>query len=142
MENNVIKENYFDVINNREITAIAKSEILPTIRMDRNLLLPAVIPYRELSMVEVKQKFNTLKQDRAWTSVIRFAKILFKFFAKTARLFFLLITSIAAFIGVSTLIVASIAIITKNIVNSFYDVKPQDEDYTYSIFQVKDQELK
>ena len=130
MENNIIKGSYLEVLPEKEIIKSNNSNILPIIKADNNLLLPVIMPKKEMGLIEIKKNFNILKKHKNIT------KILLKAIAKFIRFCFMAIASIVGFIGVSVLIIMSTAIITKNIVNSYYGTTPQ-EDTTYSIFKMK-----
>ena len=111
MENNIVKENYLEVLPSQDVIKNKKTNLLPVVKSDNNLLLPVIIKNKELALIEIKKEYSNLKEH------------------KTA--------SVIGFIGVSILIVMSTAIITKNIVNSYCGTTPQS-DTTYSIFQMKD----
>jgi hypothetical protein len=137
MENNIIKENYLEVLPNQKLIKTVECEALLTLEEDKNLLLPVIIPKKELSLVEIKKDLNGLKEHTAITALLKFTKKLVKILAKFVRFCFIASSSIIGFVGVSALIVMSTAIITKNIVNSHCGSTPQN-DTTYSIFKMKD----
>lgn len=136
MENNIVKESYLEILPNQGIIENKNAHILPTIKENSNLLLPVIIQKKELGLLEIKNEFNNLKEHKT-SIILKIAKILAKTLAKFVRLCFIATASVIGFVGVSVLIVMSTAIITKNIVNSYYGTTSQD-DTTYSIFQMKD----
>lgn len=138
MENNGIKENYLEVLNEQEIVKTTESEVLPAMIVDRNLLLPVIIQNKVLDLVEIKTEFNNLKENKTLTALLKFMKNVIKVLAKMVRFSFIFVANAIIFAGVATTIVATIAIVTKNIVNSYYDIKPS-EDTTYSIFKMKEE---
>lgn len=137
MENNIVKENYLEVLPNQEILKKEELNILPTIIPDNNLLLPVIIQKKELALIEIKKELNNLKKHKTAIKILNVAKVLVKAVAKFIRFCFIASASLIGFLGVSALIVMSTAIITKNIVNSYYGTTPQ-KDTTYSIFKMKD----
>lgn len=141
MENNIIKESYLEVLPNQEIIKKDELNILPTIKSDTNLLLPVIIQKKELALIEIKKEFNNLKEHKSAVKILKVAKALAKALSKFVRFCFIASASVIGFVGVSVLIVMSTAIITKNIVNSYYGTTPQ-KDTTYSIFQMKDDSSK
>lgn len=136
MENNIVKESYFEVLHGKEITKNDEKNILPTIKQDSNLLLPVIIQKKELALLDIKKEFYNLKEHKTAIRILKMVKVLAKTVVKFVRFCFISIASVIGFIGVSVLIVISTAIITKNIVNSYYGMTPQ-QDTTYSIFQMK-----
>lgn len=137
MENNIVKESYLEVLPNQEMMKSTKTEVLPALASDRNLLLPVIIPKKELALVEIKKELNNLKEHKTIIGLLKFTKNVAKILAKLVRFCFIASAGVVGFLGVSALIVMSTAIITKNIVNSYYGSTPQ-EDTTYSIFRMKE----
>lgn len=137
MENNIIKENYLEILPGQEIIKNNNPNMLPIIKVDNNLLLPVIMPKKELGLVEIKKDLNHLKEHKTVTKILKVAKAVAKTLGKFVRFCFITTASIVGFVGVSVLIVMSTAIITKNIVNTYYGTPPQ-EDTTYSIFKMKD----
>ena len=138
MENNIIKENCIDVIKEQGVITVSNPEVLPAISMNRNFLMPLVVPYRELSMLEVKREFYTLKYNKTWQHLLKFIKVLAKFLASAVRFLFLSTTNIVTFVGVSAIIITSIAIVTKNTINSYYDAKIQYDETEFSIYKIRE----
>lgn len=136
MENNVVKENFLEIIKSREITKTAEPNVLPMVIEDKSTLLPIIIP--DISITEVKREYNTLKENKTLSSLMRFIKCLIKFLAKTVRFFYISMSNIVILACMAVIIVTSIAIVTKNVVNSYYNIE-QPEDYTYSIFEMKEE---
>ena len=104
------------------------------------LLLPVIIEKKELALIEIKQEYQKLKEHKTATALLKFAKTVVLTLAKFTRFCFLSVASVIGFIGVAILIIASTAIITKNIVNSYYGITPE-KDTTYSIFKIKDDKI-
>lgn len=140
MENNIVQKNYLEVLPNQNIVTKEETNLLPAIKNDRNLLLPVIIEKKELALIEIKEDYNKLKEHKTFLGILKFIKKVIIILAKFVRFCFLAITSVIGFVGVAILIVASTAIITKNIVNSYYGITPE-EDTTYSIFQMKDDKI-
>lgn len=137
MENNIIKENYLEVLLSQEIIKNEELNILPIIKQDPSLLLPVIIQKKELALIEIKNEISNIKGHKIIIGILKIIKILAIALAKFIRFCFIASASIVGFVGVSALVVMSTAIITKNIVNSQYGSTPQ-KDTTYSIFQMKD----
>ncbi|MBO5349624.1 MAG: hypothetical protein J6A89_07405 [Clostridia bacterium] len=137
MENNIIKENYLEVLPSQEIIKNEELNILPIIKQDPSLLLPVIIQKKELALIEIKNEISNIKGHKIIIGILKIIKILAIALAKFIRFCFIASASIVGFVGVSALVVMSTAIITKNIVNSQYGSTPQ-KDTTYSIFQMKD----
>lgn len=140
MENNITQKNYLEILPNQNIIENKKENLLPVIRHDKSLLLPAIIEKKELALIEIKQEYQKLKEHKTALALLNFAKAVILTLAKFTRFCFLTIASIIGFVGVAVLIIASTAIITKNIVNSYYGITPEP-DTTYSIFKMKDDKI-
>ena len=140
MENNITQKNYLEILPNQNIIENKKENLLPVIRHDKSLLLPVIIEKKELALIEIKQEYQKLKEHKTALALLNFAKAVILTLAKFTRFCFLTIASIIGFIGVAVLIIASTAIITKNIVNSYYGITPEP-DTTYSIFKMKDDKI-
>lgn len=136
MENNIVKESYLEVLPSQEIINNEIDNTLPSVNIDRNLLLPVIVNKKEVALIEIKKEINNLREINGVTQILKAVKILAKVLAKLVRFCFISTASIISFVGVSILIVMSTAIITKNVVNSYYGSTPQ-KDTTYSIFQMK-----
>lgn len=137
MENNIVKENYLEVLPSQDVIKNKKTNLLPVVKSDNNLLLPVIIKNKELALIEIKKEYSNLKEHKTALGLLKFIKSVTKILAKSVRFCFVASASVIGFIGVSILIVMSTAIITKNIVNSYCGTTPQS-DTTYSIFQMKD----
>ena len=140
MENNITQKNYLEILPNQNIIENKKENLLPVIRHDKSLLLPVIIEKKELALIEIKQEYQKLKEHKTALALLNFAKAVILTLAKFTRICFLTIASIIGFVGVAVLIIASTAIITKNIVNSYYGITPEP-DTTYSIFKMKDDKI-
>lgn len=140
MENNITQKNYLEILPNQNIIENKKENLLPVIRHDKSLLLPVIIEKKELALIEIKQEYQKLKEHKTALALLNFAKAVILTLAKFTRFCFLTIASIIGFVGVAVLIIASTAIITKNIVNSYYGITPEP-DTTYSIFKMKDDKI-
>lgn len=136
MENNIVKENYLEVLPSREIIAKKESNILPVVK-DTSSLLPVIIKQKELALVEIKKEFYNIKKHHSFKGILKFIKNVAKLLVKLIRLCILSSLRVIGFVAVSAIVVITTAIITKNIINSYYGVEPQ-EDVTYSIFNMKD----
>lgn len=137
MENNIIQNTFLEVLPNQEVIKKEETNILPNIKYDRNLLLPVVIPKRELALIEIKKEPIILENHKDASKVLHVAKTVAKAFSKVVRFCFIASASVVGFVGVSALIVMSTAIITKNIVNSYYGTEPE-KNTTYSVFKMKE----
>ena len=124
MESNITQKNCLEILPNKNIIENKKENLLPVIRHDKNLLL----------------EYQKLKEHKTATALLKFAKTVVLTLAKFTRFCFLSVASVIGFIGVAILIIASTAIITKNIVNSYYGITPE-KDTTYSIFKIKDDKI-
>ena len=140
MESNITQKNCLEILPNKNIIENKKENLLPVIRHDKNLLLPVIIEKKELALIEIKQEYQKLKEHKTATALLKFAKTVVLTLAKFTRFCFLSVASVIGFIGVAILIIASTAIITKNIVNSYYGITPE-KDTTYSIFKIKDDKI-
>lgn len=136
MENNIVKENYLEVLPNQEIIVKKEIDILPVVK-DTNSLLPVIINQKELALIEIKKELYNIKQHHSLKGVLTFIKNVAKILAKLVRLCILASIKIISFAIVSAIVVITTTIITKNIINSYYGVQPK-EDVTYSIFDMKD----
>ena len=103
-------------------------------------MLPVIIQKKELALIEIKEEYKKLKEHKTALAMLKFVKAVVVTLAKFTRFCFLTIASVIGFIGVAILVIASTAIITKNIVNSYYGITPEP-DTTYSIFKMKDDKL-
>ena len=140
MENNITQKNYLEILPNQSIVEKNNTNLLPVLKSDKNSLLPVIIKSKELALIEIKEDFNKLKKERSEIGLLKFAKNLAILLAKFVRFCFLTTASVIGFVGVAVLIIASTAIITKNIVNSYYGITPEP-DTTYSIFKMKDDKI-
>lgn len=140
MENNIIKNNYLELVPNKNIIEKKEANLLPVVKTDKNLLLPVIIQKKELALIEIKEEYKKLKEHKTALAMLKFVKAVVVTLAKFTRFCFLTIASVIGFIGVAILVIASTAIITKNIVNSYYGITPEP-DTTYSIFKMKDDKL-
>lgn len=141
MGNNVIKENCLEIMPNQEIKVKQEENILPQVKIDNSMLLPVIIKDKELALVEIKNEINILKENKTLVGLLKFVKATVKILAKLVRGLFMASAGVIGFVGVSILVIVSTAIITKNIVNSYYGASTE-VDSTYSIFQMKDNETK
>ena len=139
MENNIIKDNYLSVVDNKGVIATAQSDIIPIINRDNRMLLPVIVPVRELSLVEVTRELNDYRLNKTLENLAKLTKALLRFMVKLAKAIALISTNIAIFICTSIIIVSSVAVITKNIVNSFYDAKVVERIKDYSVFEIKEE---
>ena len=135
MENNIVKENYLEIIKNREIIQTVEPNVLPMVVEDRSTLMPVIIT--DYPMIEIKTDNSSLKENKKGNLSIRLLKFLAKFFAKTVRFSYIAISNIIVFAATAVVIVASIAVITKNAVNAYYNIE-QPDDSTYSVFEIRD----
>jgi hypothetical protein len=138
MDNNFVKENCLEIIPSQELIEVKTQKALTESNMeDKNMLLPVIVQCKELALIEVKNEITTLKEHKNPIGVLKFVKATVKILAKAIRTLFMASASVIGFIGVSILVIVATAIITKNIVNSYYGSTP-DTDITYSIFKMKD----
>lgn len=137
MENNIIKDNYLSVVDNKGVIATTQSEIIPIINRDNRLLLPVIVPVRELSLVEVTRELNDYKLNKTLENLAKLTKALLRFMIKLAKAIALVSTNIAIFICTSIIIISSVAVITKNVVNAFYNAKVVERLDDYSVFEIK-----
>lgn len=140
MENNVVKENYLEVLPSQEIITRKEVNTLPIIK-DTSSLLPVIVNQRELALIEIKKEFYNIKKNHSLKGILKFIKNVAKLLLKLVRLCILSFIRIVTFIAVSAIVVTTTTIITKNIINSYYGIEPQ-EDITYSIFNMKDDSSK
>lgn len=138
MENNVIKENYLEVLPNNKLISKYEKNKLPLIK-DNKELLPVVVDKRELALIEIKKEFSEVKKNKSIIGVLKFLKKALILFAKFIRWSILTSSKIVAFAVVSAIIVISTTIITKNIVNSKYSTDFSKDKSTYSIFKIKEE---
>lgn len=136
MENNIVKENYLEVLPNQEIIVKKELDKLPVVK-DTNSLLPVIIKQKELALIEIKKELYNVKQHHSLKGVLKFIKNVAKISAKLVRLCILACIKIISFVAISAIVITTTTIITKNIINSYYGVEPK-EDFTYSIFDMKD----
>lgn len=139
MENNIVKDNYLNVINGRDIVTTTQSDIMPIINTDNRLLLPVIVPVRELSLVEVTRELHDYRLNKTMENLAKLTKALMRFLIKLAKVLLVASTNIAIFVCTSIIIVSSVAVITKNIVNSFYDTKTVQRLDDYSIYEIKEE---
>lgn len=135
MENNIVKENYLEIIKNREIIQTIEPNVLPMVVEDRSTLMPVIIT--DYPMIEIKTDNSSLKENKKGNLSIRLLKFLVKFLAKTIRFSYISISNIIVLAATAVVIVTSIAVITKNAVNAYYNIE-QPDDSTYSVFEIRD----
>lgn len=135
MENNIVKENYLEIIKNREIIQTIEPNVLPMVVEDRSTLMPVIIT--DYPMIEIKTDNSSLKENKKGNLSIRLLKFLVKFLAKTVRFSYIAISNIIVLAATAVVIVTSIAVITKNAVNAYYNIE-QPDDSTYSVFEIRD----
>lgn len=135
MENNIVKENYLEIIKNREIIQTIEPNVLPMVVEDRSTLMPLIIT--DYPMIEIKTDNSSLKENKKGNLSIRLLKFLVKFLAKTIRFSYISISNIIVLAATAVVIVTSIAVITKNAVNAYYNIE-QPDDSTYSVFEIRD----
>ena len=135
MENNIVKENYLEIIKNREIIQTVEPNVLPMVVEDRSTLMPVIIT--DYPMIEIKTDNSSLKENKKGNLSIRLLKFLVKFLAKTVRFSYIAISNIIVLAATAVVIVTSIAVITKNAVNAYYNIE-QPDDSTYSVFEIRD----
>ena len=135
MENNIVKENYLEIIKNREIIQTIEPNVLPMVVEDRSTLMPLIIT--DYPMIEIKTDNSSLKENKKGNLSIRLLKFLVKFLAKTIRFSYISISNIIVLAATAVVIVTSIAVITKNAVNAYYNIE-QPDDSTYSVFEMRD----
>ena len=140
MENNVVKENYLEVLPSQEIITKKENDMLPIVK-DTNSLLPVIVNQRELALIEIKKEFYNIKKNRSLKGILKFIKFVAKLLLKLVRLCIMSSIRIITFAAVSAIVVITTTIITKNIINSYYGVELH-EDTTYSIFNMKDDSSK
>lgn len=139
MENKIVTDNYLNVINGRDIVTTTQSDIVPIINTDNRLLLPVIVPVRELSLVEVTRGLHDYRLNKTMENLAKLTKALMRFMIKLAKVLLVAATNIAIFVCTSIIIVSSVAVITKNIVNSFYDTKAVQRLDDYSIYEIKEE---
>ncbi len=138
MENNGIKENYLEVLSEKNITTITEPETKPALVEDRSLLLPAIIPVGPTELISNNNvtEISTKLRKRLF---VKYLKIIAKALLRFIRACFLVSANAALFAGVAIIIAVSSTIVTKNIVNSKYNAKPASDD-TYSIYKIREEE--
>ena len=116
MENNIVKENYLEIIKNREIIQTIEPNVLPMVVEDRSTLMPVIIT--DYPMIEIKTDNSSLKENKKGNLSIRLLKFLVKFLAKTVRFSYIAISNIIVLAATAVVIVTSISWITKNTINT------------------------
>ena len=71
MENNIIKENYLEVLPSQEIIKNEELNILPIIKQDPSLLLPVIIQKKELALIEIKKEISNVKQHKIIIGILK-----------------------------------------------------------------------
>lgn len=138
MENNAVKENFLEITKSKEIVTTIAPNVLPVIAEDRSALLPMVIPDIKITFADLKKQYQALENHKTQSRLKRFIKTLIKFIAKMVRFSYLLTSNIIIIISVAVVIVTSIAIITKNAVNAYYNIE-QDDEHTYTVFEMRNE---
>lgn len=144
MENNTLKENYLEIIQQESMVLEKEKNNLPVLK-DSKELLPVIIEKKELALITINKELNTIKQNRIFVAIMNglvgFMKLL-KFsvmsFVKLIRWSILASTRIISFVIVSALVLLSTTIITKNIVNSYYGTDQKNDEASFSVFKIKD----
>ena len=139
MENNVVKDNYLSVIDSRDVLATTQSDVIPIVNKDNRLLLPVIIPVRELSLVEVTRELHDYRLNKTMEGLAKLTKALLRFMIKLSKAMLMAATNLAIFICTSIIIVSSVAVVTKNIVNSVYNAKIDQRIEDYSVFEIKEE---
>ena len=138
MENNVVKGNCIEIVQNQNIVTDFEENKLPIIINNENLL-PVIIIEKELALERIKEKNNINKKYNVSNIIWNFIKKALFLFAKLIRLCVIAIAKMIGFIIISAIIVISTTIITKNIINFYCNKgKTTTESSSYSVFNVKD----
>lgn len=136
MENNVVKSNCLEVLDNNDVITMQKTEALPVVVEDRRMLLPVLIPKDDDVAIAIQNLRSCCIENPDSETLKKIIKATVKVIATLTRALVVSCSSAAVFIGTSAIIVASVAIITKNMINLNYDVEP-DDGTTYNIFGEK-----
>jgi len=136
MENNIVKENYLEIIKSGEVVRAMEPNVLPMVVEEKNALLPVSVP--NVAMTELNKEYSTLAKNKKDSIAIKILKFLIKFFAKTVRFSYVSISNIMILVATAIVIITSVAVVTKNAVNSYYKVE-QPDYYTYSVFNMKEE---
>lgn len=138
MENNVVKGNCIEIVQDQNVVTEFEENKLPVIVNKANLL-PVVIIEKELALKGIKEKNNINKRSNVGNVIWNFIKKALFLFAKLIRLCVIAIAKTVGFIVISAIIIISTTIITKNIINFYCNKDKTTTDYSsYSIFNVKD----
>lgn len=138
MENNVVKGNCIEIVQDQNVVTEFEENKLPVIVNKANLL-PVVIIEKELALKGIKEKNNINKRSNVGNVIWNFIKKALFLFAKLIRLCVIAIAKMIGFIIISAIIVISTTIITKNIINFYCNKDKTTTDHSsYSIFNVKD----
>ena len=138
MENNVVKGNCIEIVQDQNVVTEFEKNKLPVIVNKANLL-PVVIIEKELALKGIKEKNNINKRSNVGSVIWNFIKKALFLFAKLIRLCVIAIAKTVGFIVISAIIIISTTIITKNIINFYCNKDKATTDHSsYSIFNVKD----
>lgn len=138
MENNVVKGNCIEIVQDQNVVTEFEKNKLPVIVNKANLL-PVVIIEKELALKGIKEKNNINKRSNVGNVIWNFIKKALFLFAKLIRLCVIAIAKTVGFIVISAIIIISTTIITKNIINFYCNKDKTTTDHSsYSIFNVKD----
>ncbi len=138
MENNVVKGNCIEIVQDQNVVTEFEENKLPVIVNKANLL-PVVIIEKELALKGIKEKNNINKRSNVGNVIWNFIKKALFLFAKLIRLCVIAIAKTVGFIVISAIIIISTTIITKNIINFYCNKDKTTTDHSsYSIFNVKD----
>lgn len=144
MENNTLKENYLEIIQQESMALEKERNNLPVLK-DCKELLPVIIEKKELALITINKELKTIKQNRIFVAIMNSLTGLMKLlkfgvmsFAKLIRWSVLASTRLISFVVVSALVILSTTIITKNIVNSYYGTELKNDETSFSVFKVKD----
>ena len=138
MENNVVKGNCIEIVQDQNVVTEFEENKLPVIVNNENLL-PVIIIEKELALERIKEKNNINKKYNVGNVIWNFIKKALFLFAKLIRLCVIAIAKTVGFIVISAIIIISTTIITKNIINFYCNKDKTTTDHSsYSIFNVKD----
>lgn len=138
MENNVVKGNCIEIVQDQNVVTEFEENKLPVI-VNKTNLLPVVIIEKELALKGIKEKNNINKRSNVGNVIWNFIKKALFLFAKLIRLCVIAIAKTVGFIVISAIIIISTTIITKNIINFYCNKDKTTTDHSsYSIFNVKD----
>lgn len=137
MDNNILKENCLEVINENKMVTVNNSNMLPALAIDSKMLLPVIIPREDQSLVFVQQEIEKIKNRKFIKILLKKLRTVCVLCAKLIRYMFLFITGIICFLGVGLVVIMTTAIITRNIVNSKCEVVDPDPETSFSIFVPK-----